>query len=198
MAHMEPLDESELAEFEEVFSAIGETMGFVPNSLKTMARRPDLVRAFGLLALETGQRGSVEPSLKQLIGLVGSTAAGCSYCQAHLTTTSKRLGVEPGKIAAVWEYETSPLFDEAERAALRFAHHAALVPNATTAEDFAELRRHYSESEVVEILATVCLFRWLNCWNDTMATTLEALPLSDAEAHLSSTPWAAGKHRGTA
>ena len=56
MAHMEPLDESELAEFEEVFSAIGETMGFVPNSLKTMARRPDLVRAFGLLALETGQR----------------------------------------------------------------------------------------------------------------------------------------------
>jgi uncharacterized peroxidase-related enzyme len=194
---MEPLPEAELTQFEEVFAAIEQAMGFVPNSLKTMARRPGLVNAFGQLALETGQRGTVDPALKQLVGLVASTAAGCMYCQAHLTTTSKRLDVQPEKIAAVWEYETSPLFDDAERAALRFANHAALVPNAATRGDFIELGRHFSESEIVEILATVCLFRWLNCWNDTMSTTLEDLPRSDAEAHLSETPWAIGKHGGS-
>jgi uncharacterized peroxidase-related enzyme len=194
MAHMDPLPEEELTGFRDVFAAMGQLMGFVPNSLKTMARRPGLVKAFGQLALETGQVGDVDPALKQLVGLVASTAAGCMYCQAHLTTTSKRAEVSTEKIAAAWEFEASPLFSDAERAALRFAKHAALLPNAATAEDFAELRKHYSESEIVEILATVCLFRWLNCWNDTMATTLEELPGSDARAHLSSTPWEPGKH----
>jgi uncharacterized peroxidase-related enzyme len=191
---MEPLPESELTRFEGVFAAMEGVMGFVPNSLKTMARRPGLVNAFAQLALETGQRGSVDPALKQLVGLVASKAAGCMYCQAHLTTTSKRLDVPPEKIAAVWEYETSPLFDEAERAALRFANHAALVPNAATRSDFDALGRHFSEAEIVEILATVCLFRWLNCWNDTMSTTLEDLPKRDAEAHLTNTTWELGKH----
>ena len=194
MAHMNPLPEEQLEEFADVFGAMQEVMGFVPNSLKTMARRPGLVRAFGQLALETGQVGDVDPALKQLIGLVASTASGCTYCQAHLTTTSRRAAVPAEKIAAAWEYDTSPLFDAAERAALRFANHAALVPNAATAADFEELREHYSEGEIVEILATVCLFRWLNCWNDTMATTLEALPASDAREHLSRTSWEPGKH----
>jgi len=181
-------------EFKDEFAALEQVMGFVPNSVKTMARRPELVKAFAQLAWVSGQVGDVDPALRQLIGLVASTAAGCMYCQAHLTTTSKRADVDPEKIAATWEYETSPLFDEAERAALRFANHAALVPNAATEADFVELRKYYSEAEIVDIQATICLFRWLNCWNDTMATTLESLPREDSERHLSQTPWELGKH----
>ncbi len=194
MAHMEPLPADQLMEFKDEFAALERVMGFVPNSVKTMARRPELVKAFSQLAWVSGQVGDVDPALRQLVGLVASTASGCMYCQAHLTTTSKRADVDPEKIAAAWEYETSPLFDEAERAALRFANGAAMIPNAATAADFVELRKYYSEAQIVDILATICLFRWLNCWNDTMATTLEALPLAAAKEHLTQTSWELGKH----
>ena len=51
--------------------------------------------------------------------------------------------------------ETSPLFSDAERAALRLGYHAALVPNEATAADFDELKRHFDEGQIVEIVATI-------------------------------------------
>ena len=89
------------------------------------------------------------------------------------------------KIEAVWEYETSPLFSEAERAVLRVAQGAAQTPNAVTDEDFGELRKYWDDGQVVEIVATIAVFGFFNRWNDTMATELESSPLRFAEDHLS-------------
>jgi alkylhydroperoxidase family enzyme len=94
----------------------------------------------------------------------------------------------------VWSYETSELFSDAERAALRLAHHAALVPNQATDEDFAELRRHFDDGEIVEIVAMIALFGFLNRWNDTMATELEEHPFALASEVLGGVGWDPGKH----
>ena len=56
---------------------------------------------------------------------MASRAAGCGYCMAHTAHTAGRVGVPDAKEQALWEYETSPLFSAAERAALRVAHGAA-------------------------------------------------------------------------
>jgi alkylhydroperoxidase family enzyme len=98
------------------------------------------------------------------------------------------------KIRAVWDYETSALFTPAERAALRLAYHAALVPNEATPADFDELKRHFDEGQIVEIVATIALFGYLNRWNDTMATTLEDKAVQVAERAIGATGWTPGKH----
>ena len=49
-----------------------------------------------------------------------------------------------------------------------------------TAEHFEELRRHWDDGEIVEILAVVSLFGFLNRWNDSMATELEEIPAAFA------------------
>ena len=98
------------------------------------------------------------------------------------------------KIAAVWEFETSDLFSDAERAALRLALHASLLPNEASEDDFEALKRHFDEGQIVEIVATVALFGYLNRWNDTMATDLEAHPAKVAERTLGKTGWEVGKH----
>src|SRR5712691_8379066 len=108
---------------------------------------------------------------------MASRAAGCGYCMAHTAHTAERVGVPAAKEAALWEYETSPLFTAAERAALRVAQGAAQVPNAVSDEDFAELKRHYSDAQIVDIVAVIALFGFLNRYNDTMATELEASPI---------------------
>jgi AhpD family alkylhydroperoxidase len=134
MARVAPVHREEVPELESAFAQVAGRMGFVPNSMLTMARRPEIMRTFGALA-QVARTGTVDPQLKERVALVASTAAGCRYCQAHTASNAARVGSQVPKIAQVWEYETSQLFTDPERAALRLAHHAALVPNQATDGD---------------------------------------------------------------
>lgn len=56
------------------------------------------------------------------------------------------------------------------------------------------LSKHFSERQVIEVVAVISLFGFLNRWNDTMATTLDKSPKSFAAVQLASQGWDAGKH----
>ena len=92
---------------------------------------------------------------------------------AHNAGGSLRSGIKDEKLAAVWEFRTSPLFDDRERVALEFAIAAASQPNDVTDELFARMKQHWSEGEIVEITALIAYFGFMNRFNDTMATPLE-------------------------
>ena len=194
MANMEPLRRQDHPELEELFQRYDDTLSFVPNSLFTMARRPEILRAFSELITQIWRTGTLPMSLKPLVGIVSSVAAGCRYCQAHEAVDARMRGVDDEKIAAIWDFERSPLYDDAERAALRFARDASLVPNEVTPARFAELREHWDDGQIVEMLAVIGLFGFLNRWNDTMATDLEDIPSSFATERYGDR-WEAGKHR---
>lgn len=198
MTRVRPLSPDEVApEVHEAMERQRSQVGLVPESLLTMAHRPGLARAWAALGHEIVAAGTVDPALKQLVAYVASTAHGCRYCQAHTAQNVVRRGVEPEKLHAAWDYETSERFSDAERDALRLAHHAALVPNAATDEDFARLRRWYSDDEIVELVAVIAMFGFLNRWNDTMATTLEDEAVTFAERELApTTGWHVGRHAG--
>jgi uncharacterized peroxidase-related enzyme len=195
MARIDPLEDNDLAEFGDLFAAVAAGMGFVPNSLKTMARRPALLKTFAVMAREIlSGASSLPPGLRKLVSNVTSRTSGCQYCVAHTAEASARAGVEVQKVAAVFDYESSPLFSEAERAALNFAQCAASVPNAVDDADMARLKEHYSEEQIVEIMGVISLFGFLNRWNDSLATTLEDQPTGFASENLAASEWRAGKH----
>ncbi len=196
MAHIPPLDRDQVTdpELNEIFRAYESTRGFLPNSVLTMSRRPPIAKAFAALNQAILYQGTVPEELKMLVSLVASQAAGCRYCQAHMANLSSIYHASDAKIAAVWEFETSELFSPAERAALRLAMHAALVPNEATREDFDACLEHFNEGQMVEIVASIALFGYLNRWNDTMATQLEEYPSGVAARAIGATGWSAGKH----
>ena len=105
-----------------------------------------------------------------------------------------RQGVKVEKIAAIWDYETSPLFDAAERAALRVAQLAAQVPNAVEDADFDALRPHFSDDQIVEIVSAISLFGFFNRFNDTLAMPLEEPVAQFAGDLLAGAGWKIGKH----
>jgi len=193
---MKPLAFDSVAEdIQERFIHYKNTRGFTPNSIQTMARRPNIVRAFMQLNQAVLYEGSVSEELKMLVSLIASQAAGCRYCQAHMANLSKIYDASAEKIAKVWEFETADCFTDAERAALRLAYKGALAPAQATEEDFAEAYKYFSEEEVVEIVASIALFGFLNRWNDTMATELEELPAEVAQQTIGEEfGWEAGKH----
>ena len=86
------------------------------------------------------------------------------------------------------------MFTDAERAALRVAQSAAAAPNAVTDEDFNELKKYFTDRQIVELVGQIVVFGFLNRWNDTIATELEATPIQFANAHLSQSGWIVGKH----
>jgi uncharacterized peroxidase-related enzyme len=194
MAHVEPLPWDATSQFHERFEHYRKTRGFVPNSIRTMARRPAIAEAFMRLNQAVLYEGTVPAELKMLVSLIASQAAGCRYCQAHMANLSSIYAAADQKIRAVWDYPSSTSFTAAERAALRLAHHASLVPNEASDEDFAELRRHFDDGQIVEIVATIALFGYLNRWNDTMATTLEDRAAAVAQRTLGAVDWQPGKH----
>jgi uncharacterized peroxidase-related enzyme len=194
MPRLEPLSRHEVQGLDDVLDTGERLMGFFPNDGLTMARRPELLRAMSQLVATIYGAGQVDPELKRLVGQMASTAAGCSYCTAHAAHGAERQGADPARVAALWDYQTSPLFSAAERAALKLAQAAAVVPNATTDQDFDELKRHFDDGEIVELLAVIALFGFLNRWNSTLVTELEAGPLSFARRTLSPERWTPGRH----
>jgi len=194
LPHVQPLPRAELAEFEPIFAMIENVMGFVPNSLLTLGRSPEILRAFGALSGAVLGSSRIRPELRQLVAFVSSTAAGCRYCQAHTSHGAERVGVSTEKLRAAFEFESNALFSEPERDALRLARDASILPNASSAAHFEALRRHFDEREIVDLVAIVSLFGWLNRWNDTMATALEEPAIAFGSANLAAAGWAVGKH----
>tara|TARA_R110001599_G_scaffold42193_1_gene127234 strand:- start:4292 stop:4912 length:621 start_codon:yes stop_codon:yes gene_type:complete len=195
MARMEPLPVQTNEELGEKFAFFERTLGFVPNSFLVMQRRPELVKAVTTLSAAVyDPKGEVDLGFKRLIGHVASAAAGCQYCRAHTAVSASRHGIPAEKLEAVSDFHNSALFSEREKVALEFALAAASQPNAVTDELFKQLRVHWNEGEIVELLSVVGLFGFFNRWNDSLATPLEAEPEAVANAHLAASGWNAGKH----
>ena len=194
-ARIAPLPPEHSPDLKDQFESMRKNLGFVPNSILIMQRKPRMAKAFAQMTASIWDPdGKVDRGLKRLIAHVASRAAGCQYCMAHTASGALHFGIEEKKLAEVWEFRTSPLFSEAERVALDFAIAAASVPNGVTDEMFATMRKHWSEGQIVELAAVVATFGFLNRWNDTMGTPLEEEPMAVGEKFLAPRGWAPGKH----
>ncbi len=183
------LETKKLAEF------FNETLGFCPNSVLTMQRRPAISKAFINLnkAVMTNE-GRVTSALKRMIAWVSSNATGCRYCQAHAIRAAERYGAEQEQLDNIWEYRTHPAFNEGERAALDFSLAASQVPNAVDEDIKRRLHEHWDEGEIVEMLGVISLFGYLNRWNDSMGTTLEGDAIESGNQYLGKHGFEVGKH----
>lgn len=173
-----------------------ETLGFCPNSIKTMYLNPGI--AFAFIEMNKAvmeNKGSVTSVLKRLIGYISSYTAGCQYCQAHTIRAAERYDAAEVQMENIWEYKTHPAFNESERVALDFALAASLIPNGVTNEIADNLRAHWKDFEIVEITGVVALFGFLNRWNDSMGTEMEEGAVESGKKYLAKEGWTVGKHQ---
>lgn len=172
-----------------------ETLGFCPNSIKTMHHRPRIAYAFiEMNKAVMENQGNVTSALKRMIAYISSNTAGCRYCQAHTIRAAERYGARQEQLENIWEYKTHSAFSEAEKAALNFAFASSTVPNSVDDEIATNLRKHWDEGEIVEITGVIALFGYLNRWNDSMGTEIENGALESGEKYLSKKGWTSGKH----
>ncbi len=133
--------------------------------------------------------------------------AACFYCGPALPAvagivshmaliTCTRLGFLTKKFRPCGVSRLSDLFTDAERAALRLAMAAGVAPNMTEPENFVELRKHFTNIQIIEILAVIAAGGYLNRWNDTIATVTDQESIDFADQVLRQVGWNEGKHVG--
>ena len=191
-----PLDINSSPELLELATFFNETLGFCPNSVRTMHHRPAIATAFiNLNKAVMANDGRVTSALKRLIGYITSQVAGCNYCKAHTIRAAERYGAEQEQLDHVWEYKTHNAFNDAERAALDFAWAASTIPNGVDVTIKEKLYQHWNEGEIVEMLGVISLFGYLNRWNDSMGTTLEGDAIESGNQFLGKHGFEVGKHQ---
>jgi len=191
-----PLDKNASKKAEEMASFYQETLGFTPNSLFTMMHRPRIADAFVEMNKAVMEnKGRVTSALKRQIAYLSSMSTGCRYCEAHAIRAAERYGSDPDQLANIWEYKTHPAFTDAERAAFDLSIAASSVPNGVDDAISENMRQHWEDGEIVEILGVIALFGYLNRWNDSMGTKLEEPAAEDGNKLLGSHGWNRGKHQ---
>ncbi|NOX49066.1 MAG: hypothetical protein GXP16_00815, partial [Gammaproteobacteria bacterium] len=144
MPHINPRHREDLEVLEPVLAASQALMGFVPNSMTTMAHVPQLTVAVSMLAgvvfggdlqqmmrnyqsvvenqaLGRADHPGLTAELVQLIAYSVSLSAGCQYCQAHTSHNANRFGISEEKLQQVLSYETADVFSSEERALIAIA-----------------------------------------------------------------------------
>ena len=194
MPLIKPLSSIKDKETQELVTFFNETLGFCPNSVLTMQKKPHLAQAFvNLNKAVMDNAGSISSEFKRIIAYISSNTAGCRYCQAHTIRAAERYGGEKERLEQAWDFENSSLFSEAEKVALRFTIAASSVPVSTSQELEELLQHHWDETDILEIMSVIALFGYLNRWNDVMGTSLEEDAKDSAESLLQN-QWDIGKH----
>ena len=181
-------------ETQELVTFFNETLGFCPNSVLTMQKKPHLAQAFvNLNKAVMDNAGSITSEFKRIIAYISSNTAGCRSCQAHTIRAAERYGGKKERLEQAWDFENSSFFSEAEKVALRFTVAASSVPISTSKELEKSLNIHWDETDILEIMSVIALFGYLNRWNDVMGTKLEKDAKESAENLLKS-QWDIVKH----
>ena len=139
--------------------------GKVMTPVKVMnARVPEALKPTAAIVKFSMKGLQLDPSLVLLIGDLASQINGCAFCLDLGRAMALRSHMDMRKLEALMEYKTSPLFTERERAALAYAEEATRNKRVSDAT-FENLRKHFSEREIVEITWANAIENFYNLTN---------------------------------
>jgi len=160
--------QSASAEVKEIYDSVFKGR---PGSFhRLLAHRPALLKSFVQLFGTVGR--AIDRRLYELLYIRVAMINECQYCMQHHLTASKRTGLTGEDWQGLRDPE-NPRFTEAERSALRFAEKLTRQPKSVSDADFADMKKFFSDEQIVDIDATVALANMTNRMTDALGAELE-------------------------
>ncbi|HEX7646633.1 MAG TPA: carboxymuconolactone decarboxylase family protein [Noviherbaspirillum sp.] len=123
------------------------------------------------------KKSSLGPRLVELVNLRISQINGCGLCVDMHWRDLLGQGAEPRHLNAVAAWREAPFFSEREKAALRWAEIVNSQPHSDASDDeFARVREHFSEVEVVELGYAVAAIKGWNMLNLSLRNPIPEVP----------------------
>lgn len=140
--------------------------------IKIDAVAPEAYRAMAALGRYVQQSG-IEQSLQELIKVRASQINGCAYCLDMHSKDARARGETEQRLYALSAWRETPFYTQRERAALAWAEAVTLVSrDQVPDETYAEVRRHFTEKEVVDLTMVIIV---INAWN-RLAISFRTVP----------------------
>jgi uncharacterized peroxidase-related enzyme len=140
------------------------------NAQKALAHRPDMLKNFLGFYASVGR--SLERKMYELIYIRVSMINGCRYCLQHHLTSSKRVGLTPEDWSVLKQGNYSG-YSEKESAALAYVEKLTRSPHDITDADFNELKKHFSDPEILDLHLLTGLANLTNRFTDALGLELE-------------------------
>jgi uncharacterized peroxidase-related enzyme len=140
------------------------------NAQKALAHRPEMLKNFLGFYASVGR--SLDRKLYELIYIRVSLINECHYCLQHHLSSSKRAGLSPEDWSALKQGEYGR-FSEKERVALSYAEKLTRHPHSVNGADFAELKKHFSDAEIVDLHLLVGVANLTNRFTDPLGLEVE-------------------------
>lgn len=181
MPHIEPVAREAIAD-PELAELVGrcEKLG-VPDALfpLILARVPAYAKAILRAMLMSHESGNVDHKLKEIVRVQLARFAGDRYFSALRSKRAREAGLDEITIdAGSGDYDDDPRFTEAEKLALRYSDQMYLDPGKVDAAFYDELKKHYTEAQIMELGAFIALHYGMQVF----MRTLDASPLGAERA----------------
>jgi len=173
----EAIADAELRELIERCERLG-----VPDALfpQILARVPEYAKAILRALLMSHERGNVDHKLKEIVRVQLARFAGDRYFSALRSKRAREAGLDEATIdAGSGDYDDDPRFTESEKLALRYSDQMYLDPAKVDAAFYNELKKHYSEAQIMELGAFIALHYGMQLF----MRTLDASPLVTEKAN---------------
>ena len=96
--------------------------------------------------------GILPVPMKEMCRVLISMKHFCGYCSTVRSRVAQDQGLTEEKLMAMEGFETSDLFDDREKAALRFATAFKQGDDAIDSDDvYDDLKQHFSQEEIIEL-----------------------------------------------
>lgn len=155
VTHLQPLDRNQVDDpnLEQVLEHAEKTKSPPVSWYLTMGHSPDVAAAFASYWEVTHRGGQVEHEIKELCRIQIAQMIGCDFCARQRSSLADEITDEEIQSCALPNWEHA---DPRTRAALHYARTLTL-DDGREAEVYEELRKHYTNGEIVEMAAFFCL-----------------------------------------
>jgi AhpD family alkylhydroperoxidase len=141
----------------------------VPGPLRVFARVPRLMQGYGALEWAFAHSGLVDERVKALAVLKAATVVSCEYCVDIGSWEARNAGLTDEQLRALPRYHDSDAFSELEKLVLDYAIAMTRTPADVSDDLYAELRRHFSEPQLVELTTAIALENFRARFNAALA-----------------------------
>lgn len=156
----------------EIFRRYTTEYGPFENQAKIFAHRPPALRHIMGLLLELADEAVLPKRYLEIALVVVSKINECKYCVAHHAPRLAAQGFEPDATDKILE-ETVPGFDDVDHLVRNYA--VEVTNNFQYMRDgiFDELKKHFSEQQIVELTLRIALCGFFNRFNDALQISME-------------------------
>jgi uncharacterized peroxidase-related enzyme len=166
MAIISSLEKNQVAEIvKEIYEEYEKEGKKVPEWIKVMAHRPEILKEFRELFQVIMGKGKIKPLLKWEIAYCVSETLRCPFCIDVTSKMLKNLGAGKDMVEKVKKTEGLP---EKEKEILQLVKEVTEKAQVCTPELFEKMKENFSEPEIVEIISIIGLFNYINRFNNTL------------------------------